>query len=283
MRSKYFIGLTILLVILVFGFALGDLGFITLPDNNELRDEADNLEASPKLSAENSNNNDEGEGMDEELEDFKETIQRQAKKYPQTFFLSKETEEKLIALTFDDGPEHINTPQMLDILKEREIKATFFLLGENVELFPEIAQRMVEEGHQVANHSWNHDNFTDLSNEEVLYNQIIPTSEEIEKATGIYPTIIRPPFGAINDETIESLGYGGWKIVNWSIDSFDWHYAQDTHEEIVGQVKRHHHPGGIVLLHNGIINKETVEALPEIIDLLEEEGYEFKTIDQLLF
>ncbi|MCK8828571.1 polysaccharide deacetylase family protein [Natroniella acetigena] len=177
----------------------------------------------------------------------------------------------------------MNTPEILDILKEKNIKATFFVLGQNVKQFPEIAKRITDEGHQIANHSWEHENFTDLTNEEVLYDEVIPTSEKIEKVTGVYPTIVRPPFGAITDETIEFLGYQGWKLVNWSIDSFDWHYAQDTHEEIVGQVERHYHPGGIVLLHNGVIHKQTVQALPEIIELLREDGYEFKTVDQLLF
>ncbi|WP_408956250.1 polysaccharide deacetylase family protein [Natroniella sp. ANB-PHB2] len=272
MKSNYFIGIALLLVVLLFGFTLGQLGVITIPNNN-VEEENDITE----------NQNISEEGLDEELDNLQKIMEQQAEKYPDTFFINKSTEEKVIALTFDDGPEHINTPELLDIFKEEDIKATFFVLGQNVKQFPEIAHRMVEEGHQVANHSWDHDNFKDLTNEEVLQEQILPTSKEIEKATGVYPTIIRPPFGAMNDETIEFLGYQGWKIVNWSVDSFDWHYAEDTHEEIIGQVERHYHPGGIILLHNGVMHKQTVEALPGIIELLREEGYRFKTIDELLF
>ncbi|MCK8815778.1 polysaccharide deacetylase family protein [Natroniella sulfidigena] len=288
MKSKHFIGVGLLLVVALFSFALLNLGVGTDPDNNnsenetEIAENQDESEAEPKLYNGNPDEDLDDE-VEVELDNFKETIEEQARKYPETFFLSEPTEEKVIALTFDDGPEHINTPEILDILKEEDIKATFFVLGQNVKQFPDIAQRIVDEGHQIANHSWDHDNFKDLTNEEVLDNQIIPTSEKIEKTTGVYPTIIRPPFGAITDETIEFLGYQGWKLVNWSIDSFDWHYAEDTHEEIVGQVERHYHPGGIVLLHNGVIHKETVEALPEIIELLQEDGYEFKTVDELLF
>ena len=226
--------------------------------------------------------NNEAESPDEDLEDLREIMNRQAEEYPETFFVNGPETANRVALTFDDGPDPLNTPRILDVLAEKNVRATFFLLGENVERFPEIAQRILNEGHQIGNHSWSHPNFRDMDDQEVLNEEIYPTSDKIAEITGHYPTLLRPPFGAINNSTIESLQDQGWKIANWSMDSYDWHISQDDPDEIINRIQRIQHPGGIVLLHDGIVNRVTAEALPGIIDMLREEGYEFNTLNELL-
>ena len=259
MKLKYFLGPGVVLIVLLVMFTIGA---------------EENPEDNPKIY------NDLPD--EEEFEDFKATLERQAKEYPDTIFLRGDTGEDRVALTFDDGPDKINTPRILDILKENDIKATFFVIGQAVEEFPDVSRRIIEEGHQIANHSWSHPNYSELDNEKVLNEELLPTSEKIAEVTGIYPQVMRPPFGAINDETIEFLENKDWQIVNWSLDSVDWHYAVDRPEEIVSTIEKHHHPGAIILLHNGIINQITVEALPDIIEVLQSEGYDFTTVEEIL-
>ncbi len=263
MNYKKIIGISAVLIII--GILVFTTGIIDLGLNSPVPEE-DNIEE-----------------PEQELEDFLENMRRQAREYPETFFLMGSPEENSIALTFDDGPDRQNTPQILDILKERDINATFFVLGENVERFPEITMRIYNEGHQIANHSWRHPNLREMSDEDIINEELHPTSQKVSELTGYYPQILRPPFGAINDQTIELMADLNWKIVNWSIDSFDWHITSDDPDEIINRIERFHHPGGIVLLHNGLVNQVTVEALPGIIDFFEREGYQFKTVNELLF
>ncbi|MFW5998935.1 MAG: polysaccharide deacetylase family protein [Bacillota bacterium] len=224
----------------------------------------------------------EPEDPEAELDDLREIMDRQAVEYPNVFFTRGPETEKHIALTFDDGPDELNTPRILDILAEKDVRATFFLLGENVKVFPEIVQRIQKEGHQIGNHSWSHYNFREMDNEKVLNQEIYSTSEKIEEVTGVYPRLLRPPYGAINDEIIEILGEKNWIIASWSIDSYDWHISRDRPDEIVDRMQRLHHPGGIILMHNTIKDRVTVEALPTVIEVLRGKGYEFKTIEELL-
>ena len=223
--------------------------------------------------------------MPEELESFQERVERQALDYPQFFFLRGNLEKKEIALTFDDGPDSKYTPTILDILKEKDVPATFFLLGENILHYPGIIDRIAQEGHLIANHSWSHRNFEDLSPEEVLDEELLPTQALIQNNLGRdyqLPKIIRPPYGFIPDETIEYLGEKEWKVVNWSVDTFDWDSETNSPDNILERVKKYAHPGGVILLHSGGGNREnTVEALPEIISFLQKEGYEFITIDKM--
>ncbi|HHY15755.1 MAG TPA: polysaccharide deacetylase family protein [Firmicutes bacterium] len=214
------------------------------------------------------------------LRGFQETVQRQAEKYPEYFHLSGGAAEKKIALTFDDGPHKSNTPLILDILKSRDIKATFFVLGENVKKHPEIIHRINEAGHQIGNHSKTHSDLRNLTNEEILKTELDPTSHLIEAITGTYPKFMRPPYGALRDESIEFLGELGWQIINWSIDSFDWDQAENEAEEILSKIEEYHHPGAIILLHCSGPN--TALALPKIISLLETQDYDFVTVEELL-
>lgn len=192
-----------------------------------------------------------------------------------------ETTERKIALTFDDGPDKIYTPQILDILHKKQVSATFFVVGQQVTYFPELAKRMVNEGHTIANHSWDHPELSKLYTSQVIQ-QITSTNEIIKSITGVNATLFRPPYGdyTLADAMIfEKLDF---RNILWSVDTLDW--SGKTAEEILTIINRDKSPGGIVLQHNfQSPNLDgTVQALPQIIDQLRAEGYEFVTIDSLL-
>lgn len=216
------------------------------------------------------------------LQPFQDTVEEQARCYPHIFFLSALHGEKMVALTFDDGPGPF-TPQILHILAQHNLPATFFVLGEGLEEYSHILLRILEEGHTLGNHSWSHPDFRYLSSLEVLQEEIIPTSSLLQELTGLYPLLIRPPYGAILDETIAILGAEGYSIINWSLDSFDWDRTQGTKGEILEKILDYHHPGAIILMHDGGEGREeVVAALPHLIKALQERGYGFQTVDALL-
>lgn len=186
--------------------------------------------------------------------------------------------EPYVALTFDDGPHATLTPKLLDILKARHVKATFFVVGENAVQYPEILKRAVAEGHEIGNHSWNHPNFAKMS-EDGVKSQIQRTQEAIEKATGITPKLLRPPYGSVTDHQRHWLHDSlGFKIIMWSVDPLDWkdrNSATVTRRILAGT-----HPGAIVLSHD--IHATTVEAMPNVIDSLAGKGFKFVTVSELL-
>lgn len=284
MKRKYLLlGIGIFIIIILF-FLVENLNFTgeNLPNKNNTIEENNKIEENSEAEEPKTKNENHIEKPEKELKDLREIMEEQALKYPDTFFVEGPDLKKRIALTFDDGPDKVNTPKILDILAKNNVRATFFLLGENVERYPEIAERIKNEGHQIGNHSWSHPNFREMENKTVIDKEIMPTSEKIEKITGKFPRLLRPPFGAINDQTIETLKEDNWKIVNWSIDSYDWNIPQNNYYEIVSRIQRLHHLGGIILLHNNINNKSTVKALPALIEFLEKENYEFNTINELI-
>lgn len=184
-----------------------------------------------------------------------------------------------IALTFDDGPDATNTAKILDILAQEQVTATFFVVGERVPRFPAIIERIFNEGHLLANHSKTHRDLSDLTNEEIIDLELDPTSQAVEKITGFYPTVMRPPYGSLRVDSISYLLENGWKIVRWSLDTFDWDNSRNSPEQIIQRVSELHHPNAIVLMHcNG---RETVAVLPQLINVLRELGYDFVTVTQL--
>ncbi|HHY10693.1 MAG TPA: polysaccharide deacetylase family protein [Firmicutes bacterium] len=185
-----------------------------------------------------------------------------------------------VALTFDDGPDRTNTPKILDILKEEKVVATFFVLGQKVEWFSEITERIFEEGHLLANHSRTHVELSKLTNEEIVSDELDPTSAAVEKITGFYPKIMRPPYGSLRADSVHFLRAAGWHIVRWSLDTFDWDKKRNEPEEIIQRVKENHHPNAIILMHcNG---PETAAALPGVIASLRDLGYSFVDVLELL-
>lgn len=184
---------------------------------------------------------------------------------------------KCIALTFDDGPGPY-TVELLDTLKKTQARATFFVLGPNVEAHPEIVRRTAAEGHQVGNHSWTHRQFSHLSNEAIL-DEVDRTAGAVKKATGSPTSGVRPPYGDHNQRVDEVLaGRPHAPVILWDVDTLDW--KTRSAEATVAEVQRSAHPGAIVLMHD--IHPETVQAVPAIVKWLQQQGYTLVTVDELL-
>lgn len=181
---------------------------------------------------------------------------------------------KRIAITFDDGPEGNYTKQLLDGLKERGVKATFFVLGKSIVGNEDLILRMYEEGHLIGNHTYNHVEL-DKENDENGVKEIEKTNEIIKQITGYEPEFIRPPFGAWRKE---QMNQADMFPVMWTIDPLDWKY-QNT-EYVVNHILNNVKDGDIILLHD--IFETSVEAALIVIDRLQEQGYEFVTVDELM-
>lgn len=186
----------------------------------------------------------------------------------------EKTEKKRIALTFDDGPHLIYTPQMLELLKEEQVPATFFLLGENVELYGDVVKEIAKEGHLIGNHTYHHVQITSLSLEEAC-KEIQETSDLIEELTGTGTEYVRPPFGTWNEELEERLNL---IPVMWSIDTKDW--TTQNVDWIVRETVKHAEDHDIILMHDSY--QSTVDAVKRVIEQLEAEGFEFVTVDEII-
>jgi peptidoglycan/xylan/chitin deacetylase (PgdA/CDA1 family) len=183
-----------------------------------------------------------------------------------------------IALTFDDGPDKKLTPRLLDLLAQHHIHATFFVVGENAAQYPEILQRAAREGHEIGNHSWSHPNFGKMS-EESVRSQVSRTEEAITNATGARPTLLRPPYGSVTTRQKrwlhDELGY---EIILWDVDPLDWKNPGPS--VVTNRILKETRAGSIVLSHD--IHAQTIEAMPQILNELEEKGFKFVTVSELL-
>lgn len=192
-------------------------------------------------------------------------------------------ENKRIALTFDDGPYPETTELILDLLKEYHAKATFFVVGTRVESFPETVKREVAEGHEVANHTFNHVYFLQKKNSETMQSEIVRTEQALEQLTGKKPLLFRPPGGFYNEQMIAIAKKYGYTTVLWS-----WH--QDTNDwrapgvqKIVNKVLNNARNGDIILLHDYVPRSmQTVEALKLILPELQKRGFEMVTVSDLI-
>lgn len=179
-----------------------------------------------------------------------------------------------IALTFDDGPSSEYTPRLLEGLKKRGVRATFFLQGQSIAGNEAIVKEMQQQGHLIGNHTFHHVQLTAVSDAQAV-DEVTKTSNEIYKITGVYTSYLRPPFG----EWKKKLDYRVTMIpVLWTLDSRDW-ITQDT-QEIVKEVLSSVKEGDIILMHD--IFGTSVEAALQIIDRLQEQGYEFVTVEELI-
>ncbi|QUH25847.1 polysaccharide deacetylase family protein [Serpentinicella alkaliphila] len=191
--------------------------------------------------------------------------------------------QKIIALTFDDGPHPRFTPQILDLLKEYDAKGTFFVLGKHVKVYPEVVERIKIEGHEVGNHTYTHIDVTKSSYWKIK-KEFEDTQNIIYSVTGSKPNIFRPPFGFINNAALHIVQEGGSRIILWSPnqDPNDW--RSPGIDSIVKHVLSNIENGNIILLHDYIPekNSHTVEALKRILPELTKEGYRFVTINELI-
>ena len=186
--------------------------------------------------------------------------------------------QKKIILTFDDGPHPRTTPKVLKILKDRNIKAIFFILGLQAEKYPELVKQIHEDGHELGNHTYSHKDLTKISYSEVQ-REINKTSMLIKEAAGITPKYFRPPYGAINSKVIQSVTSKGMDIVLWNIDPNDWKSKNSALvlQELNRQLKLNKDgKGGFVLLHD--IYPSTVKALGPFLDRLATKNFQVATI-----
>lgn len=189
--------------------------------------------------------------------------------------ISEDADRKLVAITFDDGPNNDYTRMLLSGLKERGVKATFFLLGKEVVKYPEIVAEIHADGHLIGTHSYEHVNLKNLCDEAAI-EQVDKTNEAIHAITGEYPEYIRPPFGSWKC----NLDYETKMIeVLWDIDPLDW--KTNNSDVIAKRVTDKVTENDIILLHDA--SESSVLAAFKIIDQLEKEGYTFVTVDEILF
>ncbi|MGG0275857.1 peptidoglycan-N-acetylglucosamine deacetylase [Bacillus rhizoplanae] len=185
-----------------------------------------------------------------------------------------------VALTFDDGPDLLYTPQVLDKLKKHSVKATFFLLGENAERYPEVVKRIVNEGHIVGNHTYNHPNLAKVSDEQ-YHEQILKTENILQKLIGYSPKLFRPPYGIINEDQVKWATEQNFMIIQWSVDTLDWKGLNA--EIITNTVLGNTFPGSILLQHSAPGGKlqGSVNALDQFIPDLTSKGARFVTLPKM--
>lgn len=195
-------------------------------------------------------------------------------------YYAKDTQEKVLYLTFDCGYENGNTPAILDALKKHNVKAAFFVVGNYLETSPDLVKRMIEEGHIVGNHSYHHPDMSNMGKEEftkelgeleTLYQQIAGTPMK---------KYYRPPQGKYSKSSLQLAKDLGYQTVFWSLAYVDWNQdSQPTHEEAFDKLLKRVHPGAVVLLHN--TSKTNGEILDELLTKWEEMGYTFQTLEEL--
>lgn len=200
-------------------------------------------------------------------------------------FSESRTSQKLVALTFDDGPYPPYTDQILDVLKERQVPATFFVIGQNAAKYPDLIRRIAAEGHQLGNHTYNHVDLLKLDRQAII-SEIAETNKVIAGALGYTPHVIRPPHGFRDAVVMDAMAEYQLKVVEWSVSSRDWVNpgVEVIVERTLGKVQN----GSIILLHDGdgiaavLPRAQTVAATRLIIDRLLAQGYKFVTVDEIL-
>ncbi len=183
------------------------------------------------------------------------------------------SEKPKIALTFDDGPSDACTGKLLDGLKERNVKATFFVIGKNVKENPKLTKRICNEGHLIGNHTYSHIEMDKVTEEEAK-KELEAASNEVYALTGKYPEYMRPPYGVCSRSLEDSLDM---ILVRWTIDPLDW--KTENADKIVHKVVTQAQENDIILLHD--CYDSSVDAALRIIDILQKEGFEFVTVDRL--
>ena len=185
------------------------------------------------------------------------------------------TGNKVIALTFDDGPGPY-TAHLLDVLDQYGAKATFFLIGSKVSSQANVVRSIHARGHQLGNHSWSHPELPKLPVDQIA-GEIDRTNEAIRQATGVTPAILRPPYGAVNGAVLEQLRLRGMSSILWSVDTRDW--ADRNSEIVCSRAVAGARPGAVILMHD--IHQTSVNAVPCILSSLKQQGYSFVTIQRL--
>lgn len=211
------------------------------------------------------------------MQDWRKQIVLFAKEHESMFINGPD--KRKIALTFDDGPDEMVTQGIIDILENYQVKGNFFFLGSKVKEYPQVVHNAYENGHLIFSHSYHHTDLSTLSNEEVKA-EIDLAGKAIMEVIGKEPAIIRPPYGATNEQVVKISQQKGYSIVLWSIDTLDW--SQKEAENIVHNVTSNIRNGDIILMHSNEDKSETIEALPLIIEALQELNFEIVDLEELL-
>lgn len=190
-----------------------------------------------------------------------------------------ETDKKQVAISFDAAWGNDDTQTLIDILKEYDVPATFFVVGSWVDKYPESVKALADAGHQIQNHSNTHPHMPQLSKAQ-MKDELESCNNKIEAATGVRPTLLRPPYGDYDNALIETTESIGMKTIQWSVDSLDWKDSS-TADSICKRVTSKVCPGSIVLFHNDA--DHTPEALPTILKCLKDDGFEFVFISDLIY
>lgn len=189
-------------------------------------------------------------------------------------------DSKMIALTFDDGPHPSYTEKLLDVLCENGVRATFFVIGENVEKRPELIKKIAEGGHEIGNHTFDHKSLQKKSETEIE-DEIKRAENAVLQATGNRPSVLRPPEGKYSEKVVSVAEKLGYSVVLWSVDTRDW--AHRSADAICRTVFGNVTSGDIILCHDFISGEShTADALGNLIPKLKEEGYTFVTVSELI-
>ena len=181
-------------------------------------------------------------------------------------------ESKQVALTFDDGPS-IYTEELLEILKENNTTATFFVIGSRIDKYGNVIEKIKNDGHQIGSHGINHEDFTKLKTEELK--RILEETKFLLDQYGVSQTLVRPPYGSINNRVKENIEY---PLIMWSLDTRDWEHrdSEKGTQIIIENIE----DGSIILMHD--LYKSTIDTVKSVLPILKEQGYEFVTVEELL-
>ena len=188
-----------------------------------------------------------------------------------------QTDEKKIAISFDAAWGNEQTQSLIDILKQYNVKTTFFVVGAWVDKYPESVKALVAAGHEVCNHSDTHPHMPKLSQQQMT-DQINACSEKIKSVAGVSPVLFRPPYGDYNNTVVRTVNGLNMYPIQWDVDSLDW--KNPTPQQIINRVVSSVKPGSIVLFHNGALN--TPAALPTVLKTLQAQGYQIVPVSQLI-
>jgi len=192
-------------------------------------------------------------------------------------FCRKPAEEKFVALTFDDGPHPEHTPRVLDILKQYDVQATFFLIGGRIAGNEELVKQIHAEGHQTGNHSFSHTNTFPFHSAKRMAADMLQCGQAICQITGCEPEWFRPPFGVTNPNVAKAVKIRNYKVAGWSIRSLDT--VRSDKEKVIRRIVSRLRPGAVILLHDHL--PDTHYILEQIIRQAKEKGYNFVTVEQL--
>ncbi|SDT39001.1 polysaccharide deacetylase family sporulation protein PdaB [Paenibacillaceae bacterium GAS479] len=210
--------------------------------------------------------------------DWRKRTKAFAKAHKNNVFLNGPN-EKMVALTFDDGPDNQTTPAILDSLDKHKVKGSFFFIGKQVKQYPDVVKRAYENGHLVLSHSYNHVDLT-KKNSDQIHSELKETEDAIKEIIGKTPAMLRTPYGETDDKVVSAAKQDGYSIVLWSIDTLDW--SQKEKDNIVNNVVSNVRNGDIILMHSTKEQSETVKALPYIIEALQKDGYKIVDLETLL-